>query len=316
MPSLDRCLLDRLLPRLLSNSCPATVPRSGLAGEKINCFITTIHEAGEPNVVLLRRVNDQVEGLLFANGSYSTDVFTSIDQIDPRKVHVTHFYGVDEVRYEGIRAIAQGVWTGWPYALLRTRRLRNAIAQRLFNRRTLTARRRLEVLREVVEATVNGATSVDAMELMNSRYGYRWADHPEWKSHYEKLEKQFELLADAGDLQKSNFGYQPTGQALRTLEETEEADRRHTANYRVQVLLALLTFISAVMASAQAGLLKLPVLIDLRPEQQSECPCFVQAPQQSPAASAPALALLQATPNLSIETTSVGKPNDASHVKH
>ena len=311
MPSLDRCLLDRLLPRLLSNSCPATVPRSGLAGDKINCFITTIHKAGEPNVVLLRHINDQVEGLIFENGSYSTDVTISIDQIDPRKVHVTHFYGIDEVRYEGIRDIAQGIWTGWPYLLLRTCRLRNAIAQRLFNRRTLTARRRLEVLREVVEATVNGATSVDAMDLMNSRYGYRWADHPEWQNHHDQLEKQLELLADAGDLQKSNSGFQPTGQALRTLEESEEADRRHTANYRVQVFLALLTFISAVMAATQAGLLKLPVLIDLTSQKQSVRSGFVKAAQKSPAASERALP----PPNLSIERTSAGKPGDATYAK-
>lgn len=52
---------------------------------------------------------------------------------------------------------------------------------------------------------------------------------------------------------------------MKTLDESEEADRRHVANYRVQLLLAVLTLVSVVMAAAQAGLLKLPVLLDLTP---------------------------------------------------
>ena len=74
MRSFDRFLLAQLLPRLLSNACPATVPRSGSAGERINCFITTIREGDEPDLVLLRMADDQVEGLRYANGSYSVDV--------------------------------------------------------------------------------------------------------------------------------------------------------------------------------------------------------------------------------------------------
>ena len=279
MRSLDKLLLAQLLPRLLSSACPSTVPRSGSAGERINCFITTIREGDEPNLVLLRMADDRVEGLQFANGSYSIDVTIPLTDLNPHKVHLTHFYGLDEVRYKGIRAVARGLWTGWPYAQLHLRRLWDAVAQRLFNRRTLAARRRLDVLREIVEATTNGATAVDAMDLMSGRYGYRWASHPEWEAHHQQLERQLELLGESGDLRRYEYKFQPTGQALRTLEESEEADRKHVANYRVQVLLALLTLVSAIMAAAQAGLLKLPVVLDLTANQAPAPTKPAQTPQ-------------------------------------
>lgn len=172
----------------------------------------------------------------------------------------------------------EGFWTGWPYVWIHLRRLGHAIAQRLFNRRTLTARRRLQVLREVVEATTNGATAVDAMDLMTSRYGTRWASHPEWQTHHQQLDQQFKLLVESGELRKHDHLFQPTGQALRTLDESEKADRKHTANYRIQLLLALLTLVSAVMAAAQAGLLRLPVLLDLTPVAASAARASVTSP--------------------------------------
>ena len=281
MRSFDRFLLAQLLPRLISNACPATVPRSGSAGKRINCFITTVLVDDDPNLVLLRIVDDQVEGLRYANDSYSIDVTIPLSELDPRKLHIVHFYGHDEVRYEGVWAVARGLWLRQPYAWIHLRRLWDAVAQRIFNRRTLTARRRLDVLREIVADTMNGPTAVDAMDLMSARYGYRWASHPEWQVHHQLLERQLELLAESGELRQLDYKFQPTGQALKTLEESEEADRKHVANWRLQALLALLTLVSAIMAAAQAGLLKLPVLLDLTVNPASAPAKSTQTPQVS-----------------------------------
>lgn len=266
MQRLDRAVLAGLLPRLVGNACPSTVPRSGTAGEQINCFTTTFRSKSDPDVVLLRVEGDEVEGLQYDGQRYSIAVSLPINQLNPDHLHVTHFYGLDEVRYEGLWAVARGLWIGWPYVWISVRRTRDAIAQRLFNRRTLSAKNRLDVLREVVEWTANQTTSIDAMDLMSARYGYRWAGHPEWESHHQKIERTLAMLVDTGDLKTVGDRFEPTGQAIKTLDESEEADRRHTANFRVQAILAVLTFVSAVMAAAQAGLLKFPVLVDFTPE--------------------------------------------------
>ena len=262
MRKLDRIVLRRLLPKLLSNVCPPTVVRSGTKGEQVNCFTTTIRDVDEAGLVLLRMSGEAVECLRHDGHRYTIEELVRLDDINPSEVSVTHFYGLDEVRYEGVWAIARGLWTRWPYLYFHARRLANRLAQWLFNRRAMELRRRLDVLREVVSATAEG-DEVDAMDLMNARYGYRWASHPDWESHHRLLERQLEYLTETGELRKGSHGFTATGQALKTLHESEDADRKHNANLRVQLLLAILTFVSAVLAAAQAGLLKLPVLLNL-----------------------------------------------------
>lgn len=263
MRAIDRSLLTHFLPKLLRRACPSTVHRSGADGLRVNCFTTTLPDGDQPGLVLLSIDGERIECLKFDGNSYSVAMSITLDAVDASRIQVTHYYGLDELRYEGIWAIAPGIWTGWPYAAIHLRRMRNAIAQQLFNRRTLEVQRRLDVLRQVVQATADGTTAVDAMDLMTRRYGDRWAGHPDWREHHRVLERNLEFLADTGELQKVAYDFRPTGQALKTLEDCEEADRKHSANLRVQLLLAVLTFLSAAMAAAQAGLLRLPTLFNL-----------------------------------------------------
>jgi hypothetical protein len=238
---------------------------------QVNCFTTTIREDGEPNYVLLRLHGTDVEALKYDGERYAIPQTMPLESIDPSRVQVTHYYGLDEVRYEGIWAIMPGLWTRWPYALIHFRRMGNAIGQRLFNRRALEVRRRLDILRDVVDTSMGGADAVDALDLMSARYGARWAGHPGWEAHRWILDRHLELLVQSGELEKFGHRYRPTGFALKTLEESEDEDRKHSANLRVQWLLAVLTLISALMAAAQANLLKLPTLVDLT-EKSTEAP--------------------------------------------
>ena len=272
MRRFEQTLLKLVLRRVASRVCLSTVPRSGRAGEGINCFNTTLLNNGEPDVVILRFDGDAVEGLRHDGNSYSVDVRIPLSQVDPATLHVTHFYGLDEVRYEGTWSVARGLWIGWPYAWLHANRLWNALAQRLFNRRSLPARRRLDLLREVFEASAASDSAVDALDLMSNRHGYRWAGHPAWQSHHGQMERQLELLVDAGDLRKSGTGYQSTGQGLKTLDDSDEADRRHKENFRLQVGLGILALASALMAAAQAGLIRLPLLLDMAPTGAASAP--------------------------------------------
>jgi hypothetical protein len=218
MLRIEHALLPLVLRQVVSRACPSMVPRSGREGEAINCFNTTVVKSGKPDLVLLQIVGNEVTGLRYDGSRYSIEVSIPVAQIDPATVHVTHFYGLDRVDYEGVWSAARGLWFGWPYAWLHAHRLWNSLAQSLFNRRSLPARRRLDLLGEVFDASSNGSSRVDALDLMTSRHGSRWAGHPSWQSHHEQMESQLELLADAGDLMKSGTGYRPTGQGLRTLE--------------------------------------------------------------------------------------------------
>lgn len=156
--------------------------------------------------------------------------------IDPQAIEVTHSYGLDKARYEGIGHVALGMLTKWPYVWLHLVRLCNAIGQRRFNSRPLVIGERLDILRDVVDATAHGTDAVDALGLMSYRYGYRWACHSDWQNYLQRLDKQLALLAESGDLATSDhFKYRPTGAGVRTLDERTDAARKHVANWGMQV---------------------------------------------------------------------------------
>lgn len=296
MCHIDRLLLAHFLPRLLGRACPSAVHRSGDEGMKVDCFTTTLREGDEPEYVLLAMTGTNVEALKYDGERYSISTTLPMESIDTAKLWVTHYYGLDEVRYEGIWAIAPGLWTRWPYAVIHFRRLRDSTAQRLFNRRMLEVRRRLDVLRNVVNATMGGPDAIDALDLMSAKYGYRWAGHPGWEAHHRLLERHLDLLVQSGELEKYEQKYRPTGLALKTLEESEDEDRKHSANLRVQLLLAVLTLVSAVMAAAQAGLVKLPQLFDLTEGAQNAAPSQNVARPATELNSAPSKATAKAPP--------------------
>lgn len=143
--------------------------------------------------------------------------------------------------------------------------LRHALdrcAQWLFNRRSLVVKNRLQILRDSVELAQSGKSSIGSLDLMSKRYGYRWASYPKWESHSKEIEFYLDGLVDTGELRKADCDFAPTGQAFKTLEEADEQDRKHRANLRVQIILSILAFFSAIAAAAQAGIFKFPTLLD------------------------------------------------------
>lgn len=296
MQRLERAVLLFVLARVLGRACPASVNRSGTKGEQVNCFTTTYSDTEDPKLVLLSLVGDQVSGLEFDGHNYKTPKTIPVYAINPKRLAVTHYYGLDDVVYRGARDVAMGLVLRWPYAKIHLHRISERIRQRLFNTRTLPVRQRLDILRDVLAACEGRTSGVGAMDLMLLRHGYRWVGHPNWKAHHEALEFHLELLSDSGELRKSNDGYRPTGLALKTLEESEEQDRKHSANIRVQVLLAILAVVSSAAAVIQAGLVKLPTMLDLTDKAKKEEPASAVAP--FPQASRPALAARVESPSV------------------
>lgn len=263
MNRLRLSLLRYFLPRLLACQCGETVSRSGEEGKRSDCFYVFVDNGDQPDIVLERIDNDQVDVLQFDGERYHIPLTFPVGSIDPRAIRVTHYYGLEQVRYRGVVDLAFGRWTRLPYLLIHLRRLRNAFAQRLFNRRELSLQKRLDVLRDVVEITLRGQSSVDEFSLMTKRFGDRWVGHPDWTAYQQSLRFYLDMLRDSGDLREINGTFTPSGQALKTLDDSDEQDRRHRENIRVQSILAALALLASALAAAQAGLLKFPTILDL-----------------------------------------------------
>lgn len=276
MPNLDHALLRYFLPRLLVRSAEATVPRSGPEGARMNAFTVKTGETPRAQYVLTGMRGELVTALEHDGEKYSVDTVIALGSIDPKALKVRHYYGLDTVDYTGIWAVAVGRITAWPYARIHAARLWNRVAQHVFNRRTLTTRRRSEILAEVVSLVEQGGSGVSAMTLLSNRYGHRWASHPEWEPLSNGVEFHLEMLADSGELRKEGHRYVPTGLALKALEETQEQERRHRANLRLQVALAILTLAAAAAAAVQANLVKVPTILDLTFEGTQRCAADLQ----------------------------------------
>lgn len=270
MLSIKTHLLGYLLRRVTARTCPATISHGTEESAKLNCFYAWVLKDEEHDFVALQVVGDEVHGLRYNDDRSSVDVRVPISEINPALLQITHIYGNDRVEYTGAWSAASGIFTGWPYALIHARRVWRIVAQWMFNRRSLPARRRLELLREVIALAETTSEGVDSFALMSARHGDRWAGHPSWWSHHSRLDDQLELLVEAGDLRKWKNGYRPSAQGLRTLDDADEADRKHNENLRVQWGLVVLAVASAVMAAAQVGIVKFPMLLDMTSESSAK----------------------------------------------
>ena len=259
---LKKSLLKYFLPRILSQVCPIVISRSGEKGKAVNCFEVQIDEGDDPYLSLTGIDGDQVRAKMFDGDSYAIDHTLSISEIDPTTIKVYHYFGLAEVHYQGIYSLVRGRVFRLPYAKIYLIWFFDSVLQRLFNRRSLVVKTRLEILKELVEMASDGADVVDSMSLMKKRYGYRWAGHPDWRSHNDQIVFFLNGLVDTKELERTQGGYRLTGLAIKTLDDADEQDRKHNANIRVQLLLGVLTAVSAVMAAVQAGLIKLPLFFD------------------------------------------------------
>ena len=77
-----------------------------------------------------------------------------------------------------------------------------------------------------------------------------------------RLEVYLESLVSSGELKYENMGYVLTDKAISTLENYEEEERRHIATVKVQRALVWLTIMIVLIGLIQAGLIKIPPLID------------------------------------------------------
>ena len=265
MTALDQRLLAQLLPLVLSRRCDARIPRSGARGEQVNCYVVYAPREGQPEVLLDRLDGERIEARSWDGTSFANPTTIALQDLDPTTISVTHFWGLAELNFRGVRDFAFGHWTKVPYVRIAFKRMGARFAQRIFNRRTITSRKRLELLRELVESALDGQGTVTPLNLMARRFGHRWAGHPHWRDHQRELEVQLSMLADTGELRATPGGvYVVTGHAMRALEYEEEADRRHRTNVWLQIALTFLTAATVFTGLIQADILKLPTLLDLR----------------------------------------------------
>jgi len=98
----------------------------------------------------------------------------------------------------------------------------------------------------------NSTKGIGLYDLMTKMHTPRWLDHPNSARQKQKLEMHLKSLVRSENLEWDNkHQYIVTEKALQTIEKYEEDERRHKDIVRVQVIIASLTAIIALITLFQ-----------------------------------------------------------------
>lgn len=255
-------ILRWLLEHALRRKCPERVPRSGADGAKVNCLSVYVNRATEPYLLIRELSGDLAVALEWTGNRFDKHVEVPLREISTPDLEVTHFYGLDEVSYAGLRAWAWGHITRWPYVQIWIVRVIGSIDQYFFNKRKLITKQRIDLLKILVARELDGRGISSPIGLMTELYSLRWLRHPDADLQRQRLTFYLDSLVDTGELKKVNGEYHLTGEALKAIEVYEEQERKHTESVKEQRRMAWLTVAIVLLTAIQAGLVKLPTLLN------------------------------------------------------
>jgi len=259
-------MVRHVLRRVLARSCPDTVPRTGDEAKRLNCFVTfALGTDGEAYLLL-----DSVDGELIKcrqleNRSFSKDTTEHLRNLASMKLRIVHYYGLHTIEFAGVWDFLWHRCTRLIYFKILLQRTWDASAQFLFNRRSLTSQRRVDILRLLVRDRLSGSTEgLTYFDVMSKLYSTRWFNHPAQEERSSEVEFLLESLRESGDASKppQSIQYVATNKSLITLEQFDEQDRRHRETSRLQVWIVILTMILALAAVVQTGIVRVPTLLD------------------------------------------------------
>jgi hypothetical protein len=264
MKSFDRFLCKYFLPRILSRNCGNRIPRSGKEGENINCFSTHLDlDQNRGAFFWVRSIaGDTLAGFEWDGTSFSIPKTIELSDVNPNNLFIVHYYGLSEIRYSGIRDLAFGRVTLGPYIKVNAINTLGRLDQYFFNKKKLVTKARVELLQLLVQKHLDGRLPASSLEIMTYLYSSKWVLHPSGDAQRKKLRLYLDSLVLSGELDLNVNQYSVSPKALVKIEEYEEAERKHTENVKMQRRMFWVAFLVALLTCAQAGVIKLPTLID------------------------------------------------------
>jgi hypothetical protein len=263
MSPIEFRLATRLFAKALECPCPQLIPRSGEAGAKVKCFTIYIDKDGAPYLLVRGLSVGALSCLEWTGERFDKPVEIPLSDIASQDVSITHFYGHGEVQYQGVFDFALGRTFYLPYLKIHAVRAIGSADQYFFNKKKLLTKQRIDLLRFLVQSKLDGRPISSPIDLMTGLYSIKWALHPDRDPQQKRLKFYLDSLVDTGELKLIDHKYQLTGEALKAIEIYEEQERKHTQNVKIQRRMFWLTVAIVLLTAAQAGLYKLPTLVDL-----------------------------------------------------
>lgn len=253
----------RLITNALKCPCPQLIPRSSEAAAKVKCFTIHVEKNGMPYLLVRSLAAGVLSCLEWTGERFDKPVEVPLSEISSRDISVIHFYGYSTVQYEGLLDFALGRTFYLPYLKLHVLRTIESVDQYFFNKKKLFTKQRIDLLRFMVQRQLDDEPISNPIDLMTGLYSVKWVIHPDKDAQKKRLKFYLDSLVDTGELKLVEHKFQLTGEALKAIEVYEEQERKHTENVKGQRKMLWLTVAIVLLTAAQAGLYKLPTLVDL-----------------------------------------------------
>jgi len=187
---LIKLLLYRwLLPIVLSHACESRIPRSGDKGEKVNCYVLAVDKDSQPYFIANDINGDKLIGFTWDGESFCINATITLEELDSGELNITHFYGLSDITYTNIYDLAWNYITKLTYIRIQLYRYIDSTFQYFFNKRKLTTKRRMDLLRFMMDNQIDSEhKGIDLITLLSKIYTTRLFLHPSKDIQQEKLE--------------------------------------------------------------------------------------------------------------------------------
>ncbi|MGY0557496.1 hypothetical protein [Lysobacter sp. A421] len=257
--SIKRALLE--IP--LRKASPDRIPRSGDAGAAVNCYTTRVIRGDDDSLIVQSANDDTCNCLEWDGDRYSIKSEIAFKELLKDRFEFTHYHGLCTTTYSGWLDLALGRTFRLPYLKAKIHFAYHSLTQDLYNRRKLVTKQRIELLKTILSAQLNGRDKLSSLSVMTLIHTERWYLHPNQEDEHHRVHFHLDKLVETKDLIKNGIDYQITGQGVAAIELYEEQERKHGESISTQRRMFWLTIIIALLTLVQAGLVKLPPLLDL-----------------------------------------------------
>lgn len=258
MSWLRRIALDICLKRALSKPCPNSIPRSGSEAKKVDCYACFVSETkNEPLFWLKSEIPQGFAALAWNKSIFDLDCIVLRKSIYESNITIRRSLGELDFKYTNTWDFVIYEFFGFAYFYLFLQRLRLL----LFTLSTPHRQEAMKILKHMVDLRCRGVgrnqgginpPGVTAIDLLIDLHGHLICSHPRWDNLYSYTKMVLESLESTEDIiQVSPGTYFAAGRSLDTIRRYEEENRRHRDIVIYNWIIAILTFILALIGGMQ-----------------------------------------------------------------
>ncbi|MBY3314750.1 hypothetical protein [Rhizobium laguerreae] len=241
-----------MIETALEKNAPTLIPTSGERAEKNDVYAVFLTDQAGVARLVVDDINDtEISGKWSLNGKEFTEPRSiPLSDLSQYRLYIQHYFRGWAFYTQGIWQFVRNRFTRYPHWKVKI----DDILQARFNRKELTRRDRMKVLAHILAATIEKRSyETEETDLLTRFYSARWVHRPdkdELMTYYRLL---LESLKASGDLADGRHGFRLNPQALNTIADFEQEDRRHRDNYLTQRGIFWLTIVVMLGGLIQAG---------------------------------------------------------------